>query len=404
MKKIMVVFVAMLIAASAPPALAQSDASNGMSWLDGFSLVVLESDDIGGLHRARAEIQSRGGRVAILSPPSLILGWIPYDIRDDLIGKAGIRSIHYTEVEPEALALGDRQSGYMTRYFNSVVRGDVQKKSLERANRAAPAGSGWAGAGPDALPRPDLDESAYVENLERAGLDIGKLKDRGLLLQKAQANGNSDTMTGTISVTLFFVESNGAIDNDMYTWTDPHVQDYVDGVNTGLAWWTTRAYGYFDCWNAFLVRYFPPTDVRCQQAYEPVTHSSGFHTTWASLVMSNFGYNAGDIWTKADAYNTFQRTTYGTDWAYTAFIAYNPPGAPDRFTNGTSAFAYLGGPASGAVLTGIRLLPQGWATDTLGRRLPGRAAHGVVVPELRLGPGRGVYARNGAHFLCLRRV
>lgn len=329
------------------PALGQtSDAFNAMSWLDGFSLVVLESKDVAGLHRARVEIQSHGGRVAILSPPSFILGWVPPEVRTELIGKAGIKDIYFTEVLPGEIEAPDAQSRMMLRYYNSIVRGDYQAKRLESIGAGArtAARSEWPDIGSDALERPPLDDSSYRENLEAAGLDVAKLRDHGILLESSQALGNSDTMTGTISVTLFFVESNGAIDPNLYTWTDQHVQDYVDGVNTGLAWWTLQAYNYFDCWNAFLVRYVPPTDSRCRQGYEPVTHDSGFTSTWINIVIGQFGYTSGNVFSRVTAYNTFQRTTYGTDWAYSAFVAYNPPGSPDRFTNGTSAFAFLGGP------------------------------------------------------------
>ena len=82
--------------------------------------------------------------------------------------------------------------------------------------------------------------------------------------------GNSDEMTGLIAVDIFLVESNGGIDPDVYTWTEEHMQQYVSAVNTGLAWWTATSYNYFDCWCAFLVRYRPGTDPRCQQGYEPV--------------------------------------------------------------------------------------------------------------------------------------
>ena len=93
-----VVLVISLIAA--PATYAKTDGSNDMSWLDGFTLVVLDTDDISSLHNARATIQSHGGRVAIMSPPSMILGWIPFDRRAELIGQAGITAIYDTEVLP----------------------------------------------------------------------------------------------------------------------------------------------------------------------------------------------------------------------------------------------------------------------------------------------------------------
>jgi hypothetical protein len=326
-----------------------ADATNDMSWLDGFTLVVLEksnselteSEHAARLHAARSVIQSHGGRVAIMSPPSYIMGWVPFEYRSELIGKAGIKDIFYTNVRHTEVGADDTQSRLMVNYYNAVVRGDVQRELLARASRPVQE---WPSDRVDALRREPLDEAFYLENLRAAGLDVEELKAKGKLVRSTPfgAAGNSDAMTGTISLTLFFAESNGAIDPDTYTWTDQHVQDYVAGTNTGLAWWTMKSYENFDCWNAFFVRFEPPAN--CQQAYEPVLHSSGFTSTWVSLVMSNFGYNTGTNFARVEAFNTWQRVTYGTNWAYSAFIAYNPPPAPDRFTNGTSAFAYLLGP------------------------------------------------------------
>ncbi|UCH84327.1 MAG: hypothetical protein JSW50_01160, partial [Candidatus Latescibacterota bacterium] len=50
------------LVAAGPVAAQKSDANNDMSWLDGFTLVMLETDDVSGLHNARAAIQAHGGR------------------------------------------------------------------------------------------------------------------------------------------------------------------------------------------------------------------------------------------------------------------------------------------------------------------------------------------------------
>ena len=119
-------------------------------------------------------------------------------------------------------------------------------------------------------------------------------------LSSAASMGNSDYMTGTVALTIFFVESDGSIDPNTYTWTAQHQQDYINGVNTGLAWWTATSYNYFDCWNAFMVHYYPSTDSRCNQGYEPVLHN-GTGTapnaaTWIAIIMSKFGYTTGSAY------------------------------------------------------------------------------------------------------------
>ncbi len=216
-----------------------------------------------------------------------------------------------------------------------------------------------------------------------AGLDIDRLKDQGLLISQSpgETMGNSDAMTGTIGVTLFFVESDGSIDPNTYTWTAQHQQDYINGVNTGLAWWTSVSYNYFDCWNAFMVHYYPATDSRCNQGYEPVLHNGTGTAPNAQYVDR---HHHGEVRVhdgrprsqRVTAFNTAQRAAYGTNWAYSAFIPYNPPPAAQQFLGRDARRGrMLGGPYTVCSL-----------------------------PDLRVGPEPGLPARDGAHFLRVRRV
>jgi hypothetical protein len=348
MKNLAAVSLVLALLWAGASAAAPANTTNDMAWLDGFTLVELETTDIPSMHTARAMIQSHGGRVAIMSPPSLILGWIPFEHRAELIGVAGIKEIYYTEVLGGEVATPDFQSRSTVNFFNAVCRGDIQRKHFEEAASTAPEDR--KPIPNDALPQPEIDMDAYLENLRAVGLDVGRLKDQGLLVSQSPGAtmGNSDAMTGTISVTLFLVESDGSIDTNTYTWTTQHQQDFVNGVNTGLAWWTAQAYNHFDCWNAFLVHYYPGTDSRCQQGYEPIlnngTGTAPNANTWVNLVIGKFGYNSPNVFTNVTSFNTWQRSTYGTDWAYSGFVGYNPPPAATQFINGGSAWAYLGGP------------------------------------------------------------
>jgi len=324
----------------------QEPADTPLAFLDGMSLIVLETDDIPSMHRALNLIHSFGGKIAIMSPPSILLGWVPFEVRDDLIGRAGIKDIYYTEVLPEELGLEDEQSIKMINYFNGVVRGEVQAK-YEMHRQAVAARNVKPEMRPDALDPPAFDRDSYIENLKNVGLSPSLLDARGLLLKKSDqtALGNSDKMSGTVSVTVFFVESDGSgSDPDLYTWTDQAMQDYINGVNNGLIFWTTQAQNYGDCWVAFMVHYYPGTDSRCQQWIEPILHASSYQSDWVYNVITQFGYTSGTVFSRVTAFNTWQRSTYGTDWAYSAFVAYNPPPASDRFTDGYAAAAYFGGP------------------------------------------------------------
>ncbi|NIM18771.1 MAG: T9SS type A sorting domain-containing protein [Candidatus Latescibacteria bacterium] len=337
--------VAVFVLVFAPGSAASQANPDDMPWLDGFTLVVLETEDIPSLHRAREEIQARGGRICIMSPPSILMGWVPFEMRDELIGTAGIKDIFYTDVAPGEVKAEDRQTRMMLDYFNAAVRREIQMEY--RAHKQAAEAEGNLIVQPDALDPPEIDEASYIENLRQAGLDIEKLREDGLLIRRSgqEVMGNSDYMTGTVALTVFFVESDGSgSDPDRYTWTEAHMQDYLNGVNTGLAWWSAQSNDYSNCWVAFFVRYYPATDPRCQQWYEPILHSSSYQQYWVNNVITNFGYTSGTYISKVTAFNTWQRSNYGTDRSYSAFVAYNPPGSPNRFTNGYAAAAYWGGP------------------------------------------------------------
>lgn len=336
-----------LVAAS--PAGAQSTAAGAQAaapgagerdWLRGLAFVLLDSADEIALRQARGVIQAQGGRIALMSPPSTLVGWIPRELHRDLIGQAHIAAIHDREIDSGQVAAWDPATRAMATWFNEAITGRYQQRMAAEITKSPPPAP--EGMRSDVLEREPMDLQGILQNLRAQGLDTDLLSKQGLLeLDK----GNSDTMAGTVAVTLFFVESNGTgADPNLYTWTDSAVQEYLAGVNTGLAWWTTKAAEFSDCWVAFLVRWFPPTDPRCAQWREMVLHPSADVGGMVSDVMANFGYSGGNHLTRVDAFNTAERLLRGTDRSYSAFVAYNPSPAADQLTNGTSAFAYLLGP------------------------------------------------------------
>ena len=72
-----------LVVAPVAPALSAEDPVEGadLSFLEGLTLVVLENGDVPALHEARELIHSYGGQIAIMSPPSILLGWVPFEAR-----------------------------------------------------------------------------------------------------------------------------------------------------------------------------------------------------------------------------------------------------------------------------------------------------------------------------------
>jgi hypothetical protein len=67
------------------------------STLAGLTLVVVDAPDIAALHRARALVHENGGRIGVMVPPSIMIGWIDPATAGKLVGKGGIRDIRWTE-------------------------------------------------------------------------------------------------------------------------------------------------------------------------------------------------------------------------------------------------------------------------------------------------------------------
>ena len=336
---------ACLALAIAPNVRAASD-------LDGLTLVVVDAPDIATLHRARALVQENGGRIGVMVPPSIMIGWVDPATAGRLVGKSGIRDIRWNEAGAAQLAqypADDEQSRSAIQSFNAIVSGAYERRRGSTFESLAPNAAAARPDAPDGLVREASNVADVMENLRNNGLDESTLGPRGLLPRTAQDGSPSftyaDRMVGVVGVTFFLVESDGTgSDPDSWTWTPEDMQEYMDDTVVGLLWWSARANGHLDCWLTFLINHVSALDPRCHQWVEPSLHDNNFVSTWASNVMTKMGYASGSHFSKVDAFNTWQEATYQVNSAYSAFIAYNPIGAPSSFANGGYAFAWIYGP------------------------------------------------------------
>ena len=328
-------------------------------WMDGYTLVLLSTDDVRTFVSVRNAIQASGARVAVAMPNRVILGWVPPELFSKISALPGVKGV-FTEPVPETLLEG---AGAVTlsgvRFFNSVVSGEL-KAEMEKAEQAEQLEKvpEFHPLIDDMFEAPPTDMDAYLRNLRSIGFNTDKEVMRLSGLDPSLATlGNSDDMIGTVTVTLFFVESDGSMDPNTYTWSTSALNATVTSATTGLSWWSSQASGYGKT-VSFTVYYYPGTDVRCQTGYEPIIHPSTDARYWIEEIMASFGYSSGSHIDRVNAYNTWVRSNYGTNWAYSAFIEYNPPPAGTAFTNGYSAWAYRGGP-----YTNLLYRSFSWAFD-----------------------------------------
>jgi predicted outer membrane repeat protein len=305
---------------------------DGRSWMNGYTMVLLEEG--ADIQNARRWVQAQGGQVALMLPPRVLTGWIPESLDATLIGHAGIRSIHRSS-GPSASELVDVDSRVAVESFERIVQGRLSVHELDKPQSRAVLPPGG-----DAIDPGPLSAFEVLQNLERNDThNVWKLNGGDAI------TANSDYMVGTVSVTLFFVESSGSgSDPDQFDWTSAAEQDVFDEAVAGLSWWSQQASLHGECWVTFLLQaHYATQDSRCAQPREAVLHDSDTYASVVANVLANFGYGVGSHLSRATAYNTAQRLANETDWAYSAFIAANPTGAT-FFTDGRAAWAFLGGP------------------------------------------------------------
>ena len=315
-KKALIVWLFILIFSVIPLVYAsQIEAEN-------FAFVLVDTIEAKKLNDTRDFIISQGGKVAILMPPHVIIGWIPKPLSETLLGTYGIEYIYYTQIDIDNLKYSDQQTQAAAKFFNDTISGKIEQEK-QIATRGDPLIN-------DTRDQPPLDYQKYLENLP-PGI--------------SPSPGNSDTMSGSVAVCLFFIESNGTINNNYYTWTATDVNNTVNRSLDGVLWWAAQASlnGYT---LSFSVYYYPPTSLYMQQGYEPIVHPSTDDYLWINSIMANLGFGSGNKQDRTSAFNTWLKNYYGTNWAYSVFIGYNPSPAPSTFTNGYFAYAYLGGPYS----------------------------------------------------------
>lgn len=313
-----------------------------------FALIILQNEEISITNLAREYVSNQGGKIAVISPPHVMMGWIPREIAPLLIGQYGIQTIAYQPLYPDEIGFKDPQTMAAVNFFNAYLTGKLEQEQISALEiKGEPLIN-------DAFEHPPLDYKEYLSSLP-AGVE--------------PSPGNSDTMVGTVAVCLFFVESNGTIDADQYTWTTTDVNNTYNRAVNGLVWWANKAS--LEGYNlSFSVYYYPPTSTQMQQGYEPILHSSNDDYLWINAVMANLGYTSGSKFTRVTAFNTWLKSNYGTNWSFSVFICYNPSPASSTFTDGYFAYAYVGGP-----YTQLLFRNDGWGEANFGLVLTHETGH-----------------------------
>ncbi|MDI6792066.1 MAG: Ig-like domain-containing protein [bacterium] len=157
--------------------------------------------------------------------------------------------------------------------------------------------------------------------------------------QTPQTQETSEYMAGSVAVGIIFPESTGASSTE--DWTTAERNNVISEIQEAFNWWVARSPANTNL--SFST--YPTTEIRVvSTGYEPINHDQNFAQTWVADVLGNMGYSSGDHLDRSFAYDNWLKNNYNTDWAFTIFIVDSSNDGDGQFTDGTFAWAWLGGP------------------------------------------------------------
>lgn len=134
---------------------------------------------------------------------------------------------------------------------------------------------------------------------------------------------NSARMAGSVAVAVFFPESNGAIDENMFDWTSEDIEMSLENIKEYLKFLESEASRYGVNLKFQLVIYRPDNSAM-SIGYEPVWRiDNGYHDEeWVNEIMKNLGFfdqnnNDGGM---VNNFNSKLKEEQGTDWAFSLFV------------------------------------------------------------------------------------
>ncbi len=296
------------------------------------------------------ELRSRGMTVAVIVGPGCFFGRAPGLILPALRELPGVVAVIDVPVGGKVRkALTEAQRTGVD-YLNDLLAG-----TFERTDVLAPMD--WSAHPQDHALEPPVLECARVHTGHGGG--------RSWLPQTLDwtcGNAyNSEVLDGVVVASTFFIESNGAVDPDLYTWTQADINSVKAQVIDAWSIWSYTASLFGRTVTAVMDWYEPSGGVPVQ-AYEPVTRPSTSDNLWIDAILGNTGRTEAGAFGKLYAFNHDRRSQLGADRSLCAFVAYNPGAAPSQFTDGKIGYAYLGGP-----YMQILWRANGWSSTQINR-------------------------------------
>lgn len=163
----------------------------------------------------------------------------------------------------------------------------------------------------------------------------------------ATPQDTGEFMLGRIAVTPVLLESTGGLSTE--DWSDSHVQDVMNNIQTGLQWWNQLLAKKSSVHTLEWVIDRTYVDNRLSTPFEPINMTSEGYLQWGPRFLQDIGYtqaSGANFESSLRAFNHAQREKLGTDWSFTIFVVNSARDTDGSFAPGgnfSRAFAFAGG-------------------------------------------------------------
>ncbi len=282
------------------------------------SFVILNSTDVPTMLKNIEYIENNGGKIIHRFSPNILIGDIPLDKINNLIGQNNIVDIKTDKVDTYTINKYGKTAKIAADVWNNVFKNSIIEKKT----------------------------SSSLKFLH----DVRIMKDKILPISiplsstmsvppyGATFYDTSEYMIGNIVVGIIFLESNGVIDPNTEYWSNVEESNVISEIVSGLNWWKlqdARARLTF----TYNISYKVPT------RYEPISRPSYSDSLWIEDAMTYLGFhNYANYFDNVYDFNNYIRDRHNTDWAYTIFVVDSSKDPDGDFADGYSAYTWLGGP------------------------------------------------------------
>ncbi|MDQ1317866.1 MAG: hypothetical protein QG588_1521, partial [Candidatus Poribacteria bacterium] len=283
------------------------------------AIVILDSTNKSVTKDILDYIESQGGHIVHIYPPHVLIGYVSDQLAKDLPSHGKINRITRDLLDPVTVERYGPIAVAGVIAWNNNFKGMAEFNGLESPIDA-----------PNGLP---LDNDTFTRPAPELGVAMSPPYG-------ATSTDTSEYMLGKTAVGIILTKSNGNVDPSTENWTTNEENNVVSEIQEGLNWWANTANRMIGVELTFVY----DIHLRVPTKYEPINRPKSDEGLWITDAMNFLGYTSGGYFNMIDQYCNAIRDLYDTDWAYTIFVADSSADADGKFSDGSFAYAYVGGP------------------------------------------------------------